>query len=48
MSFISCFVSDHYTIILPQAKAKAYAQLLGDLFFNSWGSISFMKSGVAN
>jgi hypothetical protein len=37
MSFISCFVSYHQTIIPPQAKA--YAQLLEDLFFNPWGSI---------
>lgn len=33
-SFIACFVSYHHTIIPPQAKA--YAQLLEDLFFNPW------------
>jgi Na+/phosphate symporter len=37
ISFISCFVSYHHTIIPPQAKE--YAQLLQDLFFNPWGSI---------
>ena len=36
-SFIACFVSYHHTMIPPQAKA--YAQLLEDLFFDPWGSI---------
>lgn len=37
ISFISSFVSFHYTIIPEQAKP--YAELLDAMFFNPWGSI---------
>jgi hypothetical protein len=37
ISFISSFVSFHYTIIPEQAKQ--YAELLDEMFFNPWGSI---------
>lgn len=46
MSFISCFVSYHHTIIPPQAEA--YAQLLEDVFFNPWGSIPSTIFSLAN
>lgn len=46
MSFVSCFISSHQTLIPPQAKE--YAQLLEDLFFNPWGSIPSTIFSLAN